>query len=311
MKVGDLVCVTSKLINFGSYVYESNSITLVDTDKTCKILGDGTLPSAPIVTTASAFNSANQSTRITFNGLSRSDTGASITWTQAWVQGNSGAHGLAKVQDGSGNEMWLYVSKYLDSTTGTAIVNKINSITTDDTFDLFQGVKAINTTNFTSIDGPAAGTPYLAIMSADNITIHTPDEDHVQTWIDTYMYMNDPRFEGDGTGLCRDSNYYVNAKAALKAVEDEHSGSIAAFRDDEGGKYTAALARYLKWAIACNDGAPFDGETTIVTPARAILPIAGAISENSNATAIVVIISVISISAIGGYFFLRKRREEN
>ena len=304
MKIGDLVAVTSKIINYNGYVIESNSITTVD-GKTCRILGDGVLPSAPIVTTVSDFNSANQSTRITFNGLSRSDSGTSITWTQSWAQGNSGAHGIAKVQDGSGTEIWLYVSKYLDSTTGNAIVTKINSITTDDTFDLFQGVKAINTTDFSSVGGPAKGVAYLSVMSADNITIHTPEEDHVQTWIDLYMQMDNPAFDGDGTGACRDSNYYVNAKAALNVLEEEHSGSKEAFQTES--KYADALERYLKWAKACGDSQPFVGTTIQNAKISSILNIAGA---NSSTTIIVVVISAISVAAIGGYFFFRKKKED-
>ena len=34
-------------------------------------------------------------------------------------------------------------------------------------------------------------------------------------------------------------------------------------------------------------------------------------TENSDMVAIVVIVSVVSLTAIGGYFFLRKRREQN
>ncbi|MDY6276389.1 MAG: hypothetical protein SPL75_02775 [Bacilli bacterium] len=309
MKIGDLVAVTSKIINYNGYVVESNSITAVD-GKTCKILGDGTLPTAPIVTTASDFNSANQSTRITFNGLSRTDEGTSITWKLAWSQGNSGSNGIAKVQDSSGNIMWLYVSKYLDSDTGTAIVNKINTITTDDTFDLFQGVKAINTTNYASsiggtagVDYPAQGTAYLSVMSADNITIHTPEEDHVQTWIDQYMQMNNPDFDGDGTGACRDSNYYVNAKAALNALETEHAGSKASFQSES--KYADALERYLKWAKACGDSNPFVGSTIQQSIVNSLLPI----SDSNSTTVITIIVSVIGVSALGGFFFLRKRKE--
>ncbi len=300
MKVGDLVAVTSKIVNYQGYVYEATNITNVD-GKTCRILGDGTLPTAPIVSTVADFNAANQSTRITFNGLSRSDTGTSITWTQAWSQGSSGAHGIAQVKDSHGTSIWLYVSKYLTQETGSAIVSKINSITTEDTFDLFQGVKAVNTTDFTSIGGPGKGVAYLSVMSADNITIHTPEEDHVQTWIDLYMQMNNPDFDGDGNGACRDSNYYVNAKAALNALETEHSGSKASFQSES--KYADALARYLKWAKACGDSKPFVGSTIQQSIVNSLLPI-----NDNKCIIFIIIISVIGVSALGGFFFLRKRK---
>jgi hypothetical protein len=302
MKVGDLVAVTSKIVNYQGYVYEASNITLVD-GYTCRILGDGTLPTAPIVSTVADFNAANQSTRITFNGLKRSDLGTSITWAQTWSQGSKGAHGIAQVKDRNGTSIWLYVSKFLTQEIGSAIVSKINSITTEDTFDLFQGVKAINTTDFTSIGGPAKGVAYLSIMSADNITIHTPEEDHVQTWIDLYMQMNNPDFDGDGSGACKDSNYYVNAKAALNALETEHPGSKASFQSES--KYADALERYLKWAKACGDSKPFVGSTIQQSIVNSLLPI----SESNSTTIITIIVSVIGVSALGGFFFLRKRKE--
>ena len=50
-----------------------------------------------------------------------------------------------------------------------------------------------------------------------------------------------------------------------------------------------------------------------VTPISggAKLALNSAIGENTNTTAIIVIISLVSVTAIGGYFFLKKRREQN
>ena len=304
MKVGDLVSVTSKIINYNNYVVESNSITTVD-GKTCKILGTGTLPTAPIVTTVAAFEAKPQSTRVTFNGLSRNDEGTSITWKNTWTQGSS--HGVAQVKDSTGATTFLYVSKFLDSSTGSAIVSKINEIGEDDTFDVFQGVMAVNTNNSGTFH--SAGTKHLSITSANQITIHAADADPILDWIDAYLYMDDESFEGNGTGLCNSQHYYVNAKAGLAALEAAHSGSIAAFQADANGDYTAALARYSAWAVACNDGAPFDGNSTIVTPLRTagIQPI---VVESTNVIPMVIIISMISLTTVGGYFFLKKKKEQ-
>ena len=87
--------------------------------------------------------------------------------------------------------------------------------------------------------------------------------DPVQDWIDHYLFLGDPSFDGEGTGLCQSNNYYINAKIALAAVEGVRSGSIAKFQANEGGAYTAALARYSAWASACGDLTPFDGKTII------------------------------------------------
>ena len=289
MKVGDLVEVTSKVQNYKGNVIENSGGA-----NTATIVGTGTLPAAPIVTSVSGFNSANQSTRVTFNGLLRNDSGATITWTGTWSY--KSADQSATVKDSSGATITLYVSRYLDSSVASAIISKINTITVDDTFDLFQGVKVVNAND---------GTARLSVMSADNITIHTPDEDHVQNWIDTYLFMDDPNFEGNGTGLCLENNYYVNAKAALNALESEHEGCKASFQSDNS--YSAALARYLAWAAACHDSQPFVGSTIQSVNSNTII---GVTNNNTNTIAIIVIISLVSVTAIGGYFFI-KRREEN
>ena len=308
MKIGDLVKVTSTVILY-SQVVESKTITLVD-DKTCEILGDGNLPAAPIVTTAEAFNAANQSTRITFNGLSRNDTGTKITWVQEYEYGtgSNGAHGLAKVKDGNGTMLWLYISKYIDSTTGAAIVAKIETISVDDTFDLFQGVKALNTNNFSSIGGtegvdyPAKGTPYLSVSSAEQITIHTPESDPIQDWIDLYMQMSNPDFDGDGTGACKDQSYYVNAKAALNVLEDSHPGSKASFQSES--KYSDAYDRYMAWAAACGDTAPFTGSTIVQSGVPSYES-----PNNSNAsTIIIVVVALTSITSIGVLLVIKRKR---
>ena len=54
-----------------------------------------------------------------------------------------------------------------------------------------------------------------------------------------------------------------------------------------------------------------DGEDPLRTPVQDVNPISifGS-TENGNMVAIVVIVSVVSLTAIGGYFFLRKRREQ-
>ena len=85
------------------------------------------------------------------------------------------------------------------------------------------------------------------------------------------------------------------------------SGVISAFRTSD--TFTAARARYEAWATANKDGAPYDGNDDIQTLLSArILP--NIIGNGSNTVAIIVIISMISVTAIGGYFFIRKRREQ-
>ena len=295
MKVGDLVKLTSQVQNYNGFVIENKGGA-----NTATIIGTGTLPAAPIVTSVSSFNSHPQSTRVTFNGLARNDTGATITWTGTWAYKSSDQS--ATVKDSSGATITLYVSRYLDSTTANEIISKINTITVDDTFDLFQGVKVVSTSD---------GSARLSVLSADQITIHTPESDPIQDWIDVYMFMDDSRFDGDGTGLCRDQNFYINAKVGLKAVEEAHPGSIAKFEADAEGDYTDALARYKKWAIACNDASPFDGKEIIADYLRSNTMGISEIDNNSNTISIIAIISVISVLSLGVLLILLKKKKHN
>ena len=283
MKIGDLVRIQSKVINYKGYVMETSGIV---GDPTCTIMGTGNLPAAPVVTTVAQLEAANQSTRITFNGLKLS--GSSITWTSTWSQGGSGSNGVATVKDGNGGDVTIYVSKYLDETTGAAIVSKLGQVTSVDTFDLFQTVKAINTTN---------GAIQVSISSADQVVIHVPEEDPIIGWIDSYMEMDNPAFDGDGTMMCKDQSYYVNAKAALKALEEVHEGSIAKFEANADGDYTDALARYKAWAKACGDQTPFDGEATIVN--AIYVPNSNIGNGNGNMIAIIVIASIALVATTG------------
>lgn len=306
LKVGDLVVINATVINYSGYILETKTITKYN-GTSGRILGTGTLPVAPIVTSISEFVNANQSTRITFNGLKRSDEGETITWAQNWTA--SSTHGLAKVQDSTGGLVWIYVSKFLSSEVGTAIVNTLNSIKTTDTFNLFQSVRAVNTNNFSSIGGtvdvdyPARGTAYISITNVEEIVIVAQDSDPIQVWIDAYLYMDDELFNGEGTGLCSSNNLYINAKKGLKAVEVEHEGSIAKFSSNEGEKYTSALARYNAWARACGDANPFDGNDEIVSKLSKVVFIS---SQDFSA---LTIFAAISLAGICLTFFIIKKRK--
>ena len=131
-------------------------------------------------------------------------------------------------------------------------------------------------------------------------------ENSIYDMIENTMRMGDTALKGDGSGACKNSGYYLAAKAALAALS---SADRAKFRDDDGGKYTAALARYNAWALACNDAAPFDGETTVVTTLSSA-NIVSIFNNTTNVAAIIAIVSVISLSAVAGFFLLRKRKEQ-
>ena len=103
------------------------------------------------------------------------------------------------------------------------------------------------------------------------------------------------------TTTCND--YYTRAKAAL-------SGDWSPIQEDFSNDTTGMWLRYCNWAWATAREVPTfsNGEMSY---SNSISPLVNIIGENTNTVAIIVIISMVSVTAIGGYFFLRKRKENN
>lgn len=107
-------------------------------------------------------------------------------------------------------------------------------------------------------------------------------------------------------------NTFKSEAAALGSAEEAYAKNLikyatAQYSDDSG---EACIERMMKTYEICVQN---HGQTTfmsdLVTVGRApVSPIANVV-DNSNAVAVVVIVSMISVTAIGGYFFLRKRKE--
>ena len=124
----------------------------------------------------------------------------------------------------------------------------------------------------------------------------------IETFNSTNLHMED---YDSNKGWCSDSehHYYLTAKAAyndLAAAEQQ------LFKTSS--EYSDARARYEAWAIANKDAAPYDGNDDIQTQLGAKI-LSRIIGNGSNTVTIVVIISMIGLSAVGGFFFLRKRKE--
>ena len=153
-----------------------------------------------------------------------------------------------------------------------------------------------------------SGSAFGCYQSAINpIAIFIDVENNVDLFVSNYMhtdisYDSDPDLPINNTGNCDSQGWYLSAKRALVGMGSDY---ISEFQDNS--KYANALARYNAWATACKDTSPFAGNDIVL--AQNAGSIFDNIGESNNATAIIVIISLVSVTAIGGYFFLRKKKE--
>ena len=131
--------------------------------------------------------------------------------------------------------------------------------------------------------------------------------DLVSEFVSNYMHMNDVSIgNNNDTGACKGENgYYLTAKRAWNAMSTSYEGEDNLVNVFETS-FADAYARYMAWASAVGDAAPFTG-TTIQASAKILPNILG--NESGTTVSIIVIISMVSLTAIGGYFFLKRRKE--
>jgi len=124
------------------------------------------------------------------------------------------------------------------------------------------------------------------------------DTQIVDTFVNTELHMRDYK---DSLGYCKDSenHYYSTAKSKYNSL------SAAQKEIFDGASYADARERLHAWAVA--NGEIFDSSHSFIPSTNTILP--G--MENSGAVIAIVVVSILSVSAIGGYFFIRKRKELN
>ena len=109
----------------------------------------------------------------------------------------------------------------------------------------------------------------------------------------------------ESIGYCTLSN--GTYKAAKKFLYDAGSTVKQNFQESTDAVVASARERYMFWANNIGDKTPYDGEEPVLVSKL----FGTAINSDSNSVTIVaVVISMISITALGGFFFLRKRKEE-
>lgn len=142
-------------------------------------------------------------------------------------------------------------------------------------------------------------------ISSKDLFICYPDNGYNRSvyeageFIDKYMKFETVWLDEAGDGSCKSSGWYSTAKTNF--LYKKEAGKAGAILAHEPTKY-----RLSAWAKA--NGDTFDPSTATFSSAR-ITPILSVTGDN-NAMTIVVIISILSITAIGGYFFFRKNRNK-
>ena len=169
------------------------------------------------------------------------------------------------------------------------------------------------------------------IEGSETTTVHYANDmnhfDAQKKVVEFAKFMNTTM---NGTNVC--SGTFANLESAWDDVAgkyDELFGASTTLNETE----LAWAKNMLKYAtaawgsddeLACVEKAmktyehcvsTYDFLDAFMSPVRSISavkvsPLVNIIGENSNSVAIIVIISMVSVTAIGGYFFLRKKKEQ-
>ena len=333
---------SSKTQYFKNDVYNTSDVKVVavDTDGIEQLLESGY--------TCSGYNmssSGNQTVTVTYSGKTDtysinvikwrsvkeySSTSATITWPSS--SGDIDGDLVTSVAT-SGNTVFENTSMRLGTGSGggTITITSTSNITSVDvwakaysgsytgaTLNVGDQSKEGNFTtsyaeyNFTL----TAGTTSLAISTPNSssriniqqVVVHsngdveigkTTDCLGLEEYIDNNLHMSDYT---SSQGWCKDNehHYYTTAKTAFNAL-NLHQRTLFS----SNSAYAAEWARLSAWAAANGDS--LNASTQLAAGRINLLT---SINADSNTAAIVVIISTVSVLAVGGYFFLRRKKEQ-
>ena len=120
----------------------------------------------------------------------------------------------------------------------------------------------------------------------------------LETFINSYMHMD----YVENLGYCKDSehHYYSTAKTAFNAL-NTHQRSLFTVNS----AYTAEWTRLSTWASFNGDSL---NSSNILALSPKVNPISNLVNVD-NTVSIIVIITLIGITSIGGYFYFRRKRD--
>ena len=150
----------------------------------------------------------------------------------------------------------------------------------------------------------------FSYVSESNIG-KTEDVVGLENFIDTYLRSDlpfDPDPENPVNQTTECESLYPNAKKAFNGTSgdfklNDHQRLLFTTND----AYTNELARLEAWATHVGDS--LNESTHVLEANHSIAAISNFASESSAAT-IIVIISLVGLTAVGGYFLTRRRKEQ-
>lgn len=244
---------------------------------------------------------------ISVNTLSVSTSGYTAIESNAIRLGSGSNTGTVTVTSTTSNITKVVVSaKSYGSDTGVTLTvgGTSNTITSSYADYVKEYTTATNSVAIaTTTNKKRAYIQTITIYETKTTTIETDisaSEDCVglETFISTYMHMD----YVENLGYCKDNehHYYSTAKSAFNGL-NSHQRTLFT----SNSAYATEWARLSKWASI--NGETLNASTQL--SASKINPVQ-IVTSSSNDVTISAIISLMSLTAIGGYFFLRKRKEQ-
>lgn len=245
---------------------------------------------------------------ISVDTLSISTSGYTAVESNAIRLGSGSNTGTVTVTSTTSNITKIVVSaKTYGSDTGVTLTvgGTSNTITSSYADYVKEYATATNSVAIaTTTNKKRAYIESITVYETKTTTVQTDisqSEDCVglETFITNYMHME----YVENLGYCKDSehHYYSTAKTAFNAL-NTHQRSLFT----TNSAYLTEWTRLSTWAS--KNGESLNGSNQLASAPK-VSPILNT-NIGDNITLIVVVISSLSIVAIGGYFFLKKRKEK-
>lgn len=158
-----------------------------------------------------------------------------------------------------------------------------------------------NSYSFALVEGSVWVTPSGAVR----VNYSPMNKYAVDGFVENYMHLQDvPTSNHNDTGACRGSNgYYIKAKRAYNRLSADQKSLFAS-----DATYADAKARYEAWAVANNDGNPYDGNDSIVSTLRVNIFGDMMIGEDPNGLALIIAVAIATVAMLSFLIIYKKKR---